>query len=265
MLAQSERNSEKQNQELTVQTCRETGQFQTLQPQMQETLLLQQQIAQKDESIQILQQELSQKNEETRRLTAEVSDIKKELVNEKKNVKVEYREKEVHVEKCNGCAMGSMEKAKKQYDVLKASYKIFGAMLAAYSFVVTCFQISRARYFKLCCLRIFNFVRWIVIRIWEWADSIEWFESYVANRFITGIFCASLALVPVLVIVGLYKLYSCTHFCHWGTVAEIVFSFIIIINLDRQLYFQKLNPVLLFFILHIVYLLTMYVVRKRME
>lgn len=209
---------------------------------------------------------MSQTKEQVKSLQKALAECRTELENEKKNIKIKTVEKKVLADKCGNCRITSLEKARSGYFALKNGYIGYLYVLGLYSLYLTFFQIFRAEYFiqslngLLCGIE--NSFNWLKNIIFQMKPS-----TYIVVNFLIRVIVFIAAIGFLLsVCLLIIKFYCHKYIWHWGTAMEALGTCFLIINLDKWIFswWQK-NLILLFFILHAVYLIIMFCVRIKMD
>lgn len=209
---------------------------------------------------------MSQIKEKNQQLEKDLAECRIKLENEKKNFKIKTVEKKVYLSKCVNCSKDSLDKAKKGYETLKYEYIGYLYLLGAYAIYLTFFQILRAEYFKRSLIELLFGIQ----KIGAWLQSIviqiEPSTYYVVNVLIKLLICLLVLGIAVCFVYLIYKFYSHEYFWHWGTAMEVFVSIFLIINLDKWIYsWWHKNLLFLFFVVHSVYLIIIFCVRKKLD
>ena len=209
---------------------------------------------------------MKQANTQIKSLEKDLAACRTELEKEKTNIKIKTVEKKVYTPQCSECNKTILEKTKQGYEALKNTYVVYVFALALYSLFLTIFQISRAEYFKQSFIEFLNGIE----TAYNWIHSVimliepsEYYGVNVFLRFIVG-------LISVVVVIGIFillmKFYCHEYIGHWGTVMQIFLSLFLIINLDKWIAsWWHTNLLLLFFVIHCVYLVIIFIVRTKMD
>lgn len=209
---------------------------------------------------------MEQANKQIKSLKKDLAACRAELENEKNNIKIKTVEKKIYTPQCSECNKTMLEKNKQGYEALKNTYVVYVFALALYSLFLTIFQISKAEYFKQSFVELLNAIE----NAYNWIHSvimqIEPSQYYVVNvllKFVVG-------LIVVVVVIGIFillmKFYCHDYISHWGTAMQILLSLFLIINLDKWIAsWWHTNALLLFFVIHCVYLIIIFIVRTKMD
>ncbi len=185
---------------------------------------------------------------------------------ENKPPKIEIREKLVPFKVCDDCHMENHKKAKAAYESLTFCYKAFFFFIAGYALFISIFQLMEANVFIESCKNFFNALGSGIEYIKKTISCLEWSENNVINICLR-IFISLLVIIVVMLIVYLIeRFYVNKYIFHWGTAAEVLCTLGLFVNLDSffPLSWQG-HLFTIFLVLHIVYLITIYVVRFKID
>ena len=239
-----------------------------MQSQIQEYKLQNSKLSKQNEKLLELSksEELSQTKEKNQQLEKELAECRAKLESEKKNIKTKTVEKKLYFPKCANCSKDLLDKAKSGYETLKNGYIGYLYLLGAYAIYLTFFQILRAEYFKRSLIELLFGIQKIGTWLQSIAIQIEPSPYYVVNVLIRLIVWVLALGIGGCFIYLIFKFYSNEYFWHWGTALEVFVSIFLIINLDKWIYsWWHKNLFLLFFMVHSVYLIIIFCVRKKMD
>ena len=183
---------------------------------------------------------------------------------ENKPPKIEIREKLVSYKICDNCPMENHKKAKIAYESLTFGYKAFFVFIAGYALYVTIFQLIRADVFIESCKHFFNVISGVI----EYINpaNFDVFESNILNICFKILFILCVIMLFIFISNLVVLFYKSKYIFHWGTAAELLFTLGLFVNLDE--YFPQSwqgHLFTIFFVLHIVYLITICIVRFKIE